>query len=534
MTAMASVFDYLQDLIFSLFSRNPQEAEKRRALRPLLERLRQAQPRPYRRGSGQLLPSFGYNLLQLDYLRAPLAELFNRTLHGEDARMAERYRQYLAVSRLPESKAGRLGDFAFEAMRARALGSDSPVKEMDLIGQEFDQLMAAFAGPEFESFDQDYTATDRLASLCRHDLSKFFDLFEPGFNPAEKTRKPSFQPVAGKKALKELLDLYFILAGLRLSEGVESNLNALLLRLDRDRAVGGRERVRTVVSRLSKLLAQELSPELLLTLIRVIQEDPGANPRVVSEEVPCLQAVKAGLQAVFQKDRERVQWEINENSIGGDLKALFPGAELLGVPGYDQATARELSFRGYDSFLRVKPLSILKSYLLAHFQKNLRDRLKKLLVEGAFANRIFENMFSNAFYGCEGLQPRLGLLEEALQSGPLAADKLARFLQLHDQGKPVSPLVTKTVEAVEQDVRKLVEDGATNFYNLSVIISETLQDARQQSPALIGNVKAIGGRANKEFLAGLAAGNSSLKLFIKIMRNFTEIRQSPAAAGPRT
>jgi len=531
---MASVFDYLQDLFFALFSRDPQEAEKRRALRPLLERLRQAEPRPYRRSGGQLLPAFGYNLLQLSYLLAPLAELFNRTLYGEDARLAERYKQHLVISRLPEPAANRLGDFGFDAMRARALASDSPVKELDLIGQDFDQFTSAFEGPDFESFDRDYTATDRLASLCRHDLAKFFDLFEPGFNPAQKTRKPSFQPVPAKKALKELLDLYFVQAGLSLTEGVESNLKALLSRLEPEHAAGGKERVHTVLSRLAKLVGQELSPELLLTLIRVIQEDPGANPRVVSGEIPCLQAVRAGLLAAFQNDRERVQWEINESNIGGDLKTLFAGARLLEVPGYNETMARELSSRGYDSFLRVKPLSILKSFLLAHFEKSLRDRLKKLLVEGTFANRIFENMFTNAFYSCEGLEPRLRLLEDALQSGPLAAEKLARFLQLHDQGKPVAPLISKTVEAVEQDVRKLVDEGAAGFYNLSVIIEETLQDARQQSPALIGNVKAIGGRANKEFLAGLAAGNSSLKLFIKIMRNFTEIRQSPAAAGPRT
>jgi hypothetical protein len=531
---MASVFDYLQDLLFALFSRNPQEAEKRRALRPLLDRLRQVQPRPYRRSSGHLLPAFGYSLLQLAYLLAPMADLFNRTLYGEDARMAERYRQQLAVFRLPEAKAGRLADFAFEAMRARALASDGPMKELDLIGEEFEQLLSAFAGPEFEDFDKDYAATDRLASLCRHDLSNFFDLFDPGFNPAQKTRKPSFQPVPGKKALQELLDLYFVLAGVAFSEGVESNLNILLARLERDRAAGGKERVRTILSRLDKLLGRELSPELLLTLIRVIQEDPAANPRVLSEEVPCLMAVKEELQAAFQKDRERVQREINEKSIGGDLETLLSGAEPLEVPGYNEAIGRELSFRGFDTFLRVKPLSILKSFLLAHFERGLKDRLKRLLVEGTFANRIFENMFSNAFYGCEGLLPRMRLLEDALQSGPLAAEKLARFLQLHDQGKPVAPLISKTVEALEQDVRRLVDEGASSFYNLSVIMGETLQDARQQAPALISNVKAIGGRANKEFLAGLASGLTSLQLFIKIMRNFTEIRQNPAASAPRT
>jgi len=90
---MASVFEHLQDFFLALFSRNPEEAEKRRALRTLAEKLRLVQPPLYRRSGAQLLPAFGYNLLQLSYLLAPLVELFNKTLYGEDALLAERFRQ---------------------------------------------------------------------------------------------------------------------------------------------------------------------------------------------------------------------------------------------------------------------------------------------------------------------------------------------------------------------------------------------------------------------------------------------------------
>jgi hypothetical protein len=171
-------------------------------------------------------------------------------------------------------------------MRQRALGSASPIKELEKLDQEFEQLLAAFSGPEFYSFDLDFVSLDRLASLCRHDLGPLFKLFDPSFEA--KGRKPNFQPAPAKKALKELLDLYFILAGIQLSDGVQSNLFALLDRLERERSAAARERVRTVLVRLGKLLQQELAPELLVNLIRMIQEDPGSSPRAVSEETACL------------------------------------------------------------------------------------------------------------------------------------------------------------------------------------------------------------------------------------------------------
>jgi hypothetical protein len=556
---MASVLEYLQDLFFVLFSRNPQEAEKRRALRKLTDRLRQMQPPVYRRSGGMLLPAFGYSLLQLSYLLAPLGELFQKTLYGEDARLAERFRQHLAVARLPETLARRLPEFALQAMRQRTLASASPIKELDKLEQEFEQLLEAFSAPQFYSFDLDFMALDRLASLCRHDLGPLFKLFEPGFDPAQKGRKPSFQPVQAKKALKELLDLYFILAGIHLSEGVETNLLALLERLGRspagqgpveqsplgqspvepapapvrERSGAAREQVRTVLGRLGKLLERELAPDLLATLIRVIQEDPDSNPRVVSEELACLQGIKADLAAGFRRDQERLQREINENTIGGDLKTLFGGADPLEVTGYTEALSAQLAARGYDSFARVRPLAILKSFILGHFEKNLRDPLKRLLVEGTFATKMIDLRFNNTFYACEGLGARLRELEESLVGGSLGADKLGKFLQMHDQGKPAAPLVAKTVETIEHEVRKLVEEGCNYFYNLNLLVGDLLEDAKQKAPALITNLKEIAGRPNKDFLAGIAAGHLYLQLFIKIMRNFTEIRENPAAAGSR-
>ena len=529
---MASVFEYLQDLFFTLFSRDPQEADRRRGLRTLAEKLRQVQPPVYRRSGGMLLPAFGYNLLQLSYLLAPLDELFQRTLHCEDARLAERFKQHLAVARLPETLARRLPEFSLQAMRQRALGSASPIKELEKLDQEFEQLLAAFSGPEFYSFDLDFVSLDRLASLCRHDLGPLFKLFDPSFEA--KGRKPNFQPAPAKKALKELLDLYFILAGIQLSDGVQSNLFALLDRLERERSAAAREGVRTVLVRLGKLLQQELAPELLVNLIRMIQEDPGSSPRAVSEETACLEAIRSGLESGFRQDRERLQREINENTIGGDLKTLFLGAEPLEVPGYTQALAHELDSRNYNGFSRVKPLAILKSFILAHFEKSLRDPLKRLLIEGTFTQKMVELRFNNTYYDCEGLYARLRQLEESLQSGPLAAEKLTKFLQMHDQGKPVAPLVSKIVDTIEQDVRKLVEEGCNYIQNLNLLVSDLLEDAKQKTPAMISNLKEIAGRPSKDFLAALAAAQSNLQLFIKVMRNFTEIRENVAAAGSHT
>ena len=99
--------------------------------------------------------------------------------------------------------------------------------------------------------------------------------------------------------------------------------------------------------------------------------------------------------------------KIKVDTIGGDLKTLFLGAEPLEVPGYTQALAHELDSRNYSGFSRVKPLAILKSFILAHFEKSLRDPLKRLLIEGTFTQKMVELRFNNTYYDCEGLYARL-------------------------------------------------------------------------------------------------------------------------------
>jgi hypothetical protein len=143
-------------------------------------------------------------------------------------------------------------------------------------------------------------------------------------------------------------------------------------------------------------------------------------------------------------------------------------------------------------------------------------------------------MLTNASYNCEGLLARIERFEEELKSGPAATDKIRNYLRLHDQSKPMLPLVAKAVETIEQEARKLVDEGSASFYNLSVILEEALQDSGQKIPALIINVRSIAGRANKEYLLGLGSALEKLQLFIRIMRNFSEIRQNPAAVVSHT
>jgi len=523
---MIKLLEYLQDLILTLMGRDPRELEKRRRLRAIQEELRQLKPNYYRRGSRTVLPDFALAVLELVSCVRPLRELFDRTACAEDAKLAQRYRDYTVVARLPVHLQDIYGTFSFANLRARVLGAGNPEKELSRIERELQDFLGNLADPEYYSFDTDYTAMQRLIDLSRHSYTHLLSLFNPELDSPAEEAVPNFRPAPAGDVLPELLDLYYILAGLELSEGVERNLDYMLERLSRESAEEAQRRTRKVLGRLKTLIARDLSPSILLALIRSIKQDPEYSPEVISEQHFYLDEFRTRFQDYFGKLRERIQWELHESEIQEDLQRLFRGAELLEIEGYNKELAVALQELDYDCFSSIKPLRILKSFVAAFFERSMREPLKRLIVEGKFENRIFQNMFTNTFFGCEALMQKILQVEESLKdTGPLSVKKLRHFLQLYMQGKPVHNIVGKLCDGIETALRKLLEEGASLFYNLCVLLLEVIDDARQKTPEHVANIKSLGGSGNDQYLAALSRGYDNLYLFVRIIKNFTPVRQ---------
>jgi hypothetical protein len=519
---VASLLDYLQDIFLALFIRDPQAVEKRKQLRSLYEKIRRVHPMYYRRATGQVLPQFAEAIEQLAGLLRPLREIFDKTLGHEDAKLAQRYADFMLVSRLPGHLQETYTALGFSSLRQRILSAPDPPGELAAVEGKVQELLQYLSGAELQGFEQEYTATQRLVSLCRHDLSHLLSLF----GPRSADARTSYQPAVGEELLQELLDLYFILSGLELSPGVERNIGSLLERLARERAEEARKKLRTVFQKLYLLLDEHLRAGTVLVLIRLIQRDPHYVPQIMREEGPAIESFRNRWLITFQRSRDRVRWLLRENEVSEDLKALFAGADLLEIEGYPEGIDQALQQRELEGFVHFRPLRIMKSYILMHFERELRDLVKRLIVEGKFENRIFQNMLTNTFFGCEGVRDRIHEFEQALQSdGPQSARRLPKYLELLGQGKPVQSMLSTVLEGIESSSRRLVEEGANLFYNLCVILLEILNDARQKTPVQISNIKSLGGRRYPELLARLSSGYNNLFLFTRIMKNFTTIQQ---------
>jgi len=219
--------------------------------------------------------------------------------------------------------------------------------------------------------------------------------------------------------------------------------------------------------------------------------------------------------------------EEREKTVVHELKELFHDADLLEFKGYNSSLSQTLADNNFLSFSHIKPICILKSFIYAKFQNNLREALKKIVVEGYFEDKLFETTFSSTFHGSDAIIDKISQFEEDLNgSGHITVANINKYLDNHNEGKPVSAALNKLVETIDFRADSLVGQGANLLFNLGNHLYRILVDAKQSSPIEVTNIKVIRGINNREFLKDLADGYDDIKRFIKIISHFTVIHQA--------
>jgi hypothetical protein len=525
---MAGIWEYLSEVLLRLFARDPAETERRKQLRALYEQIRLVQPLYLRRPGMQLLPEFGRAVLQLALLLRPLRELFAKTVDNEDSRLAQRYRDHLLTARLPATYQEMIGSLGYGALKDRVLQAADPLSELEQAEGQLREVLAFLAQPELAGFDRDYAALERLNDLARHNFLPLLSLFDPSLRALGSADPASFRAVPGDRAMQELLDLHFVLEGCEVTPWVKDSFDVLLERLTRQSAEEAGQKAAKLLERLRALLGEKLRATTVLAMIRLIQRDPQAAPQPAKAPVAYLEAFRNRLIIEYHRNRERLQRLVGDLAVEEDLIRLLGTGELLPIEGYDEQLAQALQQREMEGFSHLKPMRILKSYIRLHFERELKERLKKLIVEGKFENKIFQNMFTNAFFNCETTMAKIESFEQTLTT---AVKKLQKYLELLEQGKPVYSVVTGLLETIDEDSRRLVEEGANAFYNLCTLLKEILQDTQAKTPAHISNIKTLPGRRAQEYFNQLASGQGYLSVFARIIQNYAPITQLSSGAG---
>jgi len=211
---------------------------------------------------------------------------------------------------------------------------------------------------------------------------------------------------------------------------------------------------------------------------------------------------------------------------------LFGGTEVLILEGYNDEVDSYLRRESPNGFTHVKPLGILKTFVVGVFESQIKETVKKILVEGYFDNKNFQNSLANILYQCDRTGGRVMAFEESLKGGGrVSVTAVKRYVEEMRHGKDIIPFLGKIVDEINYKAREICEDETGIFQMLSETLGDLLSDYKRPSPDLVTNIRSLGGLRNKEIIASLQEGRRKTETFVRIMKNFSFVKPSDAVAS---
>lgn len=517
-----------------IFSREPEDAHRKAEIRRLQTALAELRPPYYRPKQNAVQPGFAQAIYRFYSLLRPLAELARSTVANSDIRVSQRYFDYLIDCRLPSSEQERKLFFAYDGMAERLQSSLKPDEELEAIQREFQGFLDSIDALGPRAINADLLEIERFIDMCRHDYERIIGLFDPSANLDDQRYKPDFAPVPGEQILPELVDLYYLTESFSFSPQLKENILRLLEKRQPDSFdQAKRVKIDKIFSQLGVELSERLDKEILLSLMRVIKDDPIYTPSTPRERKDFLDAYRKRLVTQYDKDKERIQREQHENAIAIDIHSLFGEAEILEIDGYDEENDSLLRRESPNGLAWIKPMRILKTFIADDFEPQLKESIKRILVEGYFDNKGFQNNLANILYQCERTGGRILEFEEQLRgSGRVSLVAMKRYIEEMRRGKDIGTFLNRLVDAINDKAREIVEDETGLFSMLGEALEDIVSDFKRASPDLITNIRALGGGRNREIQAQIQGGRERIAILVKIMRNFTYVKKPVAGPAP--
>jgi len=515
---MAGLFDNLADFFEGLFSSDPQALKVKRALREQAETLSGVRPAVYAHKSEQILPGFAQSWGQVNALLQPLRDLFDKTLSNPDRKIQDLSLGYVIESSLSGDLTDRRQALSYEVVRDRMARSGDAKREAQALASESSALYNDYKRQDNDKLQQELESLFRLKALAGQNLVPLLQHF--GHDASKGSQR--YHAVDGDEVLTDLLDLYYVTEGLDVGLGVEALLGLLLERVGPAKAAENRRKIGQLLARLRDLLRGPCSPRVTLSLIRVLKHDPEEQPDTQRFPERVVHAYATGLTERFARDRDRALREQSESSLEADIAALFPGTPLLPLSVYNAETSERFADAGLPALSAVKPLQILRSFCFAVLKTGYLDAVKRVVVNGAFAEKDWGEKLGDVLYAADEVLSHIDAFDHGLdEDAKIGLPVFEKYLS----GKvPVSPVSRQLVDKLNRSASNVLEEEARVLSQLAARVQEVLTDYKNPQPTFVLNIKGLGGKDQRAMLEGLVGGYNKTVQLLKILKHFIVVK----------
>ena len=530
MLILSNLIQYIKEFFYSLFYSSEKEAGSQKALRSIIQELKQCKYPIYRNDNTVLagLPIIIYEIYRISLT---FKHILLDTICSNDLRLSAFFLDKLVESSFSDNQKILKENLSF-SRRMENISDlmredfDQKIKDQT---NEFDELLFSLTDPVFRAVDVKINKLFAFFDFCNFQFNTFFAYFDPGFNTVVNTDSVrehyNFENIDGMTVIQEILDLDYLIRNISIDEQLVDGILFLNSILPQDKQVD-EAYIKKNLKIFSSKLENTLGKDTLKNIAKLIKKDPKFEdktkaPRIFSE----IEEYKTRFTANFSADTKKILKLRQDVQMSSLISGLFGDIEILKLDVYNEDLNNKIQTLTGLSLDWIKPLEILKTYTKNFFEPSIEPFLRELLVEGLFEDKKMKSDFAANYYYCSAVADKIDELEKMMYGKNESSIELIRgYLTRIEAGGDFEKPLSKIIDEINLHAKKFLEEVGKHYLNLLKFCNIIIKDTYKAVPENVHNITAmINSTKNKDRFAAFANGIENFEKMIEILKRYVVI-----------
>ena len=225
---------------------------------------------------------------------------------------------------------------SYENRKKSAMEAQSLIRHFETEHRQLEKVEKELNSPAFIKIEETLDKIKQLNDICKFSYITALKLFDPSYSTKD-SYTPEFQPVPIELLENSLLDLYFVIAEMDITNSLYNAVLALF-RLKKGGKISDRElqSLKENFKKIQYIVKHIFTKEILSCMIRISKKNYELVPERAVYNGNSRQKYAEYLETRFRTDEARLKGEIQDAAINNEIKQIFGGAPLAAVQGYSK------------------------------------------------------------------------------------------------------------------------------------------------------------------------------------------------------
>ncbi len=503
------------------------DVKKRVALRKIESELKNYNPPVYK--NDMLLPNFAEGLRVLYLSTKPIMNLLSETVCSENLDRNHHFIEQLMMTGFSDNAQEIIESLSYENRKEAARNtSDNLTRHFEVEHIKLEKVFSELKGENFSKIDKVLDGIKQLDDVCCLNYVSMLKLFDQRFSVAEGY-SPAFQAIPLDLAENMLQDIYYVVSGLDISASTSNAIRALYQLYNRDRINQNEEvELGNCLRKIQGVIKNLMTDDLLIKLIHLAAGEPEKVPEKAKYNSDERTRYAKYLENRFVIDEGRLKNELQNETIGNEVKILFGDRQLETLTGYNSKINDLLKQSSPCSFFWILPMEVLKTFLMMFYDERVKPFLNDVVIEGFFNLNDYKSDFAARVYSVNDSLAHIELFEKKFAHlGPFDENLIQGFIRDSHKDEAFVSKLKILVDEIDKEAKALVQAEASNIAALASMVKELVVEAKKPSSEVVTNIKVLAmSSRNRDNFGFLDMTISQWDVFLEIMKSYVVVTGS--------